>query len=393
MHICHVSTFSPTPCGIATYAEALIASIPGPLHSKVRLCYHCDQRTPGFLMELNVEDRRGYSIAARTINESSVDVVSLQHEFAIFGGKDGEYILDFVHALTKPLVATLHTTPTLLSADQQRILKALAQRATLVIVLTEVAKTNLLAFLEDRTNILVVRHGVPAVGFTFPAETALRRRWDRSHVFISAGHVSDRKGYTNTLAALSALRELTNDFLYVILGTHQPQFGSNSQCLYSLKRMVADYRLDAYVSFHEAYVDNRVLLEHILASDCGIVAYTDCQQSSSGMVPLFLGCGRPVIATPFEYARGAANSVPGLHLCRGYQPSDLVDVLRAVVSEKEAILASMPTIFAATRPWVWPRVGSAYEDAFAHAGRDRGPSEALHVTPGIVPFGRSAQRR
>lgn len=318
-------------------------------------------------MEVNVEDRRGYTVAAHAINDSSVDVVSLQHEFAIFGGKDGEYILDFVHTLTKPLVVTLHTTPTLVSDDQHRILKTLAQRSALVVVLTEAAKTNLLALLEDGTNVLVIRHGVPAVGFTFPATTALRRRWDRSYVFLSAGHVSDRKGYTSTLAAVSALRDITTDFLYVIVGAHQPQFGPNSQCLYSLKRMVADYRLDGFVLFHEAYVDAPVLFEHILAADCGIVAYTDCQQSSSGMVPLFLGCGRPVIATPFEYACGAAGSVPGVHLCRGYQPSDLLAVLRAFVSEREAILASMPTIFAATRPWIWACAGRAYEHAFARA--------------------------
>jgi glycosyltransferase involved in cell wall biosynthesis len=368
MHICHISTFSPTPCGIATYSEALIASIPGVQHAKARLRYHCDRRAPGFFQEVSVEDRRSYSAVAQAINASSVDVVSLQHEFAIFGGTDGEYILDLIYALTKPLVVTLHTTPTLVSSNQQRILRALVQRAALVVVLTDAAKTNLLALLENGTNVLVVRHGVPEVDFTFPAQTALRRRWDRSHVFFSAGHISDRKGYTNALLALCALREVTTDFLYIILGTHQPQFGPSSQCLYSLKRLVGDYRLDDYVRFHENYVDNSELLEHILAADCGLVTYTDCQQSSSGMVPLFLGCGRPVIATPFEYARDAAGRVPGMHLCRGYTPSDLLDVLRSFVSDKETILASMPMIFAATRPWVWAGAGSVYQSAFVRAG-------------------------
>jgi len=296
-------------------------------------------------------------------------VVSLQHEFAIFGGKDGEYVVDFVARIKKPVVTTLHTTPTLVSHEQKRILQTLADRSFAVVVLTEQAKANVTEIVRDARKLAVIRHGVPRVSFRPPNQCTLRQEWDRQHVFFSAGHVSERKGYTNTLAAFADLRRFTEDFLYVMIGTCQPQFGPNSQCVYSLKRMISEYGLDNHVRFQEKYVDLNLLIEHILASDVGIVAYTDCQQSSSGMVPMLLGCGRPVIATPFEYVQGTSKLVPGLHLCEAYQSSDILQILRGVVDCKDSILASMHNIYAATRPWVWPKAAAAYMKLFVDAGK------------------------
>jgi glycosyltransferase involved in cell wall biosynthesis len=349
MHLGHVSTFSPTACGIATYAESLIDNLPDAKHSKLRLLYHCDSRAPDDVLEIKIEDKNSYSAAVSTINQSSMDLISLQHEFAIFGGKDGEYIIDFVSEIKKPIVTTLHTTPTLVNDNQRRILRVLADRSAAIVVLTEEAKTNVKNVIEDANKLFVIRHGVPQISFKAPAQMALRQKWNREHVFMSAGHVSDRKGYTNTLAALARLREFTSDFLYVIIGTYQPQFGTTSQCVYSLKRMIRDYGLDDHVQFDERYVDLSFLLEHILASDVGIVAYTDCQQSSSGMIPMLLACGRPVIATPFEYVQSTSKMVPGLHMCKGYQSDDILEVFHSILTRKHSVLESMPHIYAVTR--------------------------------------------
>ena len=263
MHVAHVSTFSPTPCGIATYAESLMESLLVGRHSKIRMLYHCDVKSTDALHEIRLENEQAYAHAAAEINCSDVDVVSLQHEFAIFGGRDGEYVLEFLEKLAKPVVTTLHTTRTLMSESQAQIIRFIVARSAAVVVLTEQARDNVAAIVSETSKIAVVRHGVPEVDYKLPKETNLRREWRREHVFFSAGHVSDRKGYTNTLAALRELKKVTADFLYVIVGTHQPQFGSNSQCAYSLKRTVSDFSLQDNVLFVERYVDLDVLLDHI----------------------------------------------------------------------------------------------------------------------------------
>src|SRR5262249_43872341 len=117
MHIAHLSTFSPTPCGIATFTESLIDHLDSSVHSKLRMQYHCDEELAGTLFNIRVEDPLAYAASAARVNDSSIDVVSLQHEFAIFGGRDGEYLLKFIAELRKPLVTTLHTTPAVLTDD------------------------------------------------------------------------------------------------------------------------------------------------------------------------------------------------------------------------------------------------------------------------------------
>ena len=94
MQVAHVSTFTPTQCGIATYTEFLIDHSQLGAQFKVRMRYYCDENLPGTMLDIVMEDRHGYAEAAAVINESAVDIVSLQHEFAIFGGKDGEFLLD-----------------------------------------------------------------------------------------------------------------------------------------------------------------------------------------------------------------------------------------------------------------------------------------------------------
>lgn len=361
MLIIHISTFSPTPCGIATYAEALIQNYLGAIHEKVRLLYHCDQKDAGTFLDLRIEERDAYSIIAAAINASDADIVSLQHEFSIFGGRDGEYILDLINKIEKPIISTLHTTPMFMSLNQARIIKDIVRQSSQVVVLTEQAKSNVAQIVGDATKLNVVRHGIQDVEFRVPGETPLRRRLGHEHVFLSAGHVSDRKGYTNTLAAMAQLRAAHIEFLYVILGAHQPQFGVNSQCVYSLKRMIRDCDLYKNVIFEESYNDLDVLLEYIMAADLGIVAYTDCQQSSSGMIPMILGCGRPVIATPFEYAVSTARMKPGLYISHGYQAEHISQSLRAVIETKNAITETMPTIYESTRPWLWRNAAGAYE--------------------------------
>src|SRR4051812_1517643 len=119
MRVLHVSTFSPTQCGIATYTEELINHLPETRSLKLRMAYPMDAPCEGLFGSLLIQERKAYGETARAINRSEIDLVSLQHEFGIYGGTDGEFVMDLVRDIRKPVVTSLHTTSPRLPLPRQ----------------------------------------------------------------------------------------------------------------------------------------------------------------------------------------------------------------------------------------------------------------------------------
>jgi len=140
--VCHISTFSPTQCGIATYTEDLIRHLSGIRSFKVRMIYDEEPQSgfAGFDSTVAIRNINTYDEAIVTIDNSKVDVVSLQHEFGIYGGNDGEYAVHLAEGIKKPIVTTLHTTPAELSTSRTKIVEKLSQKSKFVVVLTEESK-------------------------------------------------------------------------------------------------------------------------------------------------------------------------------------------------------------------------------------------------------------
>lgn len=368
--VAHVSTYAPTQCGIASYAGDLVDALRGCRQAVVALDYGRARRAPEPPVVAGIAQhaRRAYLEAARQVAAGPVDVVSLQHEFGIFGGPDGAYVLDLLRGCAKPVVTTLHTVSTDLSAARAAILDEVLERSARVVVLTEASAEACRSLWPHHAGRLrVIPHGVPAVRFRLPGEVPLRRRLAADWVFVGSGHTWRHKGYHHALIALALLEEEGLDFRFVILGAGQQQFGGAGDYEASLQRLAARLGIAHRIVRVPEFLPKRRMLDWFAAADAGLVTYTRASHNSSGVLPAILACGRPVVATRFEYARAIAPSTPDLLLADIADPDDIAQRLRELVAHRRALPARMRRAHRQMQWRTWPKTAAMYRKVFLEA--------------------------
>lgn len=363
----HISTFSPTQCGIATYTEDLIGFSKNTSAGKVRMLHDNELSQSGVSGNVFINDIGSYDKIIKTINNSQADVVSLQHEFGIFGGKDGEYVVQLVQGINKPIITTLHTTLIGMEPFRKNIIGNLIDASKFIVVLTEESRKILASEFNIQFNkIRVIRHGIPSVRFSFPETSNVRKKIKSPLVFVSAGHLRPTKGYDVALRALAKYYKYNPHFKYQILGTEQPQSketGGKEYRVY-LQELVRQYNLGDNVVWVDKYLKLNDLLHYILAADIGLVTYTESFQNSSGILPMILGCGRLVVSTDFDYARSAAKIVDGIRLAEINNPDSVYEKICEISQSRNNMQALMYSNYFATRNWIWEKAAAQYEQLF-----------------------------
>jgi glycosyltransferase involved in cell wall biosynthesis len=206
----------------------------------------------------------------------------------------------------------------------------------------------------------VIGHGVPDTKFCYPDESNLRRSLNARTVFVSAGHARPAKGYHVALAALAILKRSYGDFKYLILGRAQPQY------IYGdypgeIEELIDRLGLKDNVIWVQEYLRLSELIDHISAADVGLVTYTKGGHASSGILPLMLASGRPVVATAFAYAVHMARHIPSIHMAPMNDPEHLCSVIYDSICDPESLRADMMSAYLSTRPFVWSRIGEEYD--------------------------------
>jgi glycosyltransferase involved in cell wall biosynthesis len=374
LRIAHISTFSPTQCGIATYTEDLIASIHNASAQTIRMSYE-DLEFGEFDHTIPIQNEIAYDEAVAYLNDSNVDVVSLQHEFGIFGGDGGSHVLRLMRGIKKPLVTTLHTVKATMSTRKQEILSEIVEKSARLVVLTTQSAAQLIhTFGTSPSKVAVIPHGIPDVPFAAPESSNLRRRLDATVVFVSAGHRRRTKGYHLALEALARYKTINPDFKYVIIGTHQPQFHGPPAYWQDLRALVDELGMTDQVVWIDAYVSRDELLQYIMAADIGLVTYTSQEQNGSGILPLFLGCGRVVVATGFECARSLQCEVSGLILADSNSADSVSAAISSAAEDKVRQARLMKTTFTETRSWLWKKTAQQYYSVLADAAGQFSPT-------------------
>lgn len=368
----HISTFEPTQCGIATYTEDLIAALPHTRSLRLRMQYAAEKTVPGFDNAIIVEDLASYEEAVRRINASDASVVSLQHEYGIFGGRKGSYVTYLMDHIEKPIVTTLHALSPYLTPEREAILKKIIDKSQVVIVLTHRSKHLLVAnYNVSPDKIQVIYHGVPDLPFQTPDVSELRKEMDSPLVFFSSGHLRYSKGYTDALKALGRLKASIPDFKYLILGTHQEQHGESERVRSYINEIIDQCDLRDNLIWLDRYLPQQTIIDYINASDIGLVTYKESTQSSSGVMPMILSCGRPVIATSFDYALDVhAHLGDGVRIAEVSDDESLWDAMMDMCAPGFPLYPLMEECYAKTRPWVWARTGQAHERLFRHAAAE-----------------------
>ena len=299
----------PRQCGIATFTADLSEAIAN--EQKGVDCFVLAMNEPGaqrlyhprVRFEIAEGDVAAYRRAADFLNVNDVDVVSVQHEYGIFGAKAGVKVLDFLRGLRMPIVTTLHTVTPTPSAAERDVLDAVVALSSKVVVMSDDSALILRKTHEvDQGKIVVIPHGIPsAPERDGKAKVGVGGRL----VILTFGLISPDKGIEYVIDALPEIVARHPNVVYIVLGATHPHIKARHGEIYRhmLETRAVELGVDQNVIFHNRFVSHDELVEFLVASDIYVTPYLKEEQSTSGTLAYAVGSGRAVVSTPYRYAR------------------------------------------------------------------------------------------
>jgi len=379
--VAHLSSYAPRECGIATFAENLISSIDAshafspPAIIAVNDTGSCYIYGKEVIEQIDEEDKESYIEAAHYINNSDFALVNVQHEFGLFGGVWGDYILAFLDNLDKPSVTTMHTT---LSPDSKRlkslgnvalhnkVVREIGEKSSAIVVMTQMA-ANILqnGYGVDTNKIKVIPHGCPPMPFV-PSDHEKKELGLEDRIILSTfGLLSRDKGIQSAIKALPELVSKWPEILYLVIGETHPQvrMREGEQYRKRLMKLTKSLGLKKNVKFHNAFLSKEELIKYLLATDIYICPYIKKDQLSSGTVTYALGAGRAIVSTPFYYAQEILAEGRAV-LCEFRNPSSITEGVRKLLENPEEKARMEKRAYDYSRSMTWPRVASSYVSLF-----------------------------
>ncbi len=358
--ICFVSSFPPRECGIATFTEALIDEIDklGMFQGSVVIpvtesatSYPYGTRVK---FEIERQSLETYERAADYVNNSGIALSNLQHEFGLFGGDWGEYILRYLEELEVPSVVTLHTVLMNSKRKVREVVAAIAGTSLRVIVMTRRSRKILLEqYGVSARKVRIIPHGTPKVSMVISAGAKASLYLTGRFVLSTFGLIHRGKGIEYTIKSLPKIVEKEPSVLYLVLGRTHPEVWKREGESYrnELMSLVERLGMGDHVRFHDGYLTKRTLETYLQATDIYLAPYLDENQSSSGTLSYAMGFGKPVIATPFSHAIEAVSGGRGV-LCNFKDPASLADAtIKLLDPRRRAVMGRRASRYAASKDW------------------------------------------
>jgi glycosyltransferase involved in cell wall biosynthesis len=393
--IFYLSTYPPRRCGIATFTRDLRAAVGGgrvyalgPTDGGPPEIGHTDP--PEVMAFLLGHDAAHYRHAAIAIDGLDTGVVSLQHEYGIYGGPDGANVLAFTDRLRTPLVTTLHTVLPEPGERQRAIVRELGRRSEAMVVMSETAAGLLdRRYDVDPARVRVIPHGVPDLVRVDPELVKPELGLAGHRVVLSFGLIGPGKGYEAVIEAMADVAERVPDALYVILGTTHPELVRREGERYrdSLRERAQALGIADRIRFEDRFVGRSELARWLQAADVFVTPYPNLDQIVSGTLSYAMGAGLAIVSTPYLYARELLAGGRGL-LVPPASPMALAESLSGLLLDPDRRQAIAARAYARGREMTWPTVGAAYRDLFDEvAGESVEPrsrrleraAEAAHV--------------
>jgi len=310
----YLATYIPRKCGIATFTKDLINAVNllNPLSlGKVAVMDNALTQKLEYPHEVKMriqdDNPQDYIKVADYVNMTEeFEAVVLQHEFGIFGGPDGENILELTQALKKPLLVTFHTVVSDCSENMRRIMTSLCTTAKYVVVMLQGAKEMLIDLYGAKPDkVVVIHHGVPDFPMMSGANGAKNKLGlDGKTVMTSINLLGANKGLEHAIEAIPAIKKRVEDFVYLIVGETHPIVKQAEGEAYrqKLENLASQLGVSGQVRFVNKYLGLGELVEYIAASDFYVTPYLNPQQAASGSLAYAIGAGKACISTPYAYA-------------------------------------------------------------------------------------------
>ncbi|MET0135317.1 MAG: glycosyltransferase [Kibdelosporangium sp.] len=351
-----LTTYPPTQCGLATFSAALLrhlTAVAGNYGEVVRVVDEAGlPAAPDVVHDLVNGSRRSMEVAADVLN--SFDAVIVQHEYGIYGGRDGAELIDLLDEVDVPAIVVLHTVLASPSRHQRTVLTKVTDRADAVVTMSDTAAQRLLdGYPVDPGRLSVIPHGAPADGLATAALTQPRP------TILTWGLLGPGKGIESAIAALPGLRDLSPR--YVVAGQTHPKVRARSGQAYhdSLRAQAAACGVADLIEFVPSYLDPYSLGRLIRQASVVLLPYDSTEQVTSGVLVEAIAAHRPVVATRFPHAVELLSDGCGLLVPHQDSPA-MSRALRRVLTEPGLAVAMAEKASVLGTELRWPAVAERY---------------------------------
>ncbi|MGD0621057.1 MAG: glycosyltransferase family 4 protein [Thermacetogeniaceae bacterium] len=313
MNFLNLGTYSPRLCGIATFSKNLrdnltrlgertsIAAVSDPYFT-----YTYPDEVLYIIRQNKIED---YASTANAVNKNSgIDLVIIQHEYGIYGGADGDYLLEFTARLKKPYLLVTHTILPYPTANQKVVLSALCRQAAAVVCMTKTSSSMLSrVYGAAPEKVYIIHHGVPA--FRMQDRKLLKQEYgfEGRELITTFGLIGPGKGIEIGIRALKRLVMKHKNLMYLIVGRTHPMLVEHEgehgdRYRETLIELVRRLGMQDHVEFVNKFLEPEELGEYLYMTDVYLSPYLDLNQAISGTLAYAMGCGRAIVSTPYLYA-------------------------------------------------------------------------------------------
>jgi glycosyltransferase involved in cell wall biosynthesis len=343
--------------------------------------------------EISEGDIASYRAAADFLNARNVDLVCLQHEYGIFGGKSGNHIIELLKHLKMPVITTLHTVLREPNLDQRVVMHKIAGRSDRLIVMSQYASRVLQeVFRVPAEKIDLIPHGIPDLPFEQPDIYKKRLSCEGKSVLLTFGLLSPNKGFESVIQAMPRILASHSGTVYVIAGATHPHIRAREgdRYLLELKALAKKVGVERQVRFVNRFVSPEEMAVLVGSADIYITPYCHEEQAVSGTLAYALGAGKAIISTPYWYAAEVLDHGRGT-LVPFENPGAIATAAITLLDDDKARQAMRERAYLYARHMVWKRVAQSYMAAMLRARIHC--AEKVHVGFAVQATARDAERR
>jgi glycosyltransferase involved in cell wall biosynthesis len=370
-----VGNHLPRQCGIATFTSDLCEAMAAAFPLSRCLVGAINDRSEGYnypariRFEIEEKEIDSYHRAAGFLNANNVELVSVQHEFGIFGGPAGSHLLALLRDLKMPVVTTLHTVLRKPDFDQRALMDQLNDLSKRFIVMAERGKeflSEIYGIASEKID--VIPHGIPEIPLVDPNINKHSFGLEGKIVLLTFGLLSPNKGIEYVIEALPAILEKHPDVVYIVLGSTHPNIVARDGESYrlQLERLAESLGVASHVIFRDCFVTLEELKQFIGAADIYITPYLNESQITSGTLAYAFGAGKAVISTPYWHAQELLASNRGI-LVPFANSERIGEAVNRYLSDAFLMAATRKRAWKLGRRMTWPVVARRHMESFERA--------------------------
>ncbi|MBS1705860.1 MAG: glycosyltransferase family 4 protein [Armatimonadetes bacterium] len=380
-----VGTHTPRQCGIATFTADLIEAISTTGCEVFGIAMEDKPNAyaypPHVQCKIDQNREEDYRAAAHWITRNKIDALCIQHEFGIFGGTYGSYVLNLMKAVGCPIVTTLHTILEHTDPSQRSVFLEILRRSTQVVVMSEKGASILReTYGVESSKITIIPHGIPVVPRNNKAQAKRQIGYDGNHLILTFGLLSPDKAIEDVITALPTVLKHHPKLKYLVVGATHPHVVEHHGETYreQLKDLAKKLGVQDHVVFENKFVSREELTERLQAADVYITPYRKKEQITSGTLAYAFGSGNAVISTPYWHAQELLANGKGILVPRN-SPACIASAINDLLGDPGELERLQAQAFQLGLEMQWPEIGAKYLETISKSRKTLALSSRIDI--------------